>query len=192
MFALKRDNRLSVFFLIGIVGGGVHLGLLGTAATNRPTERAPGDYDGDTGGMIGRGNRSTRRKPAQVPLCPPQTSHAARTRTRAAEVRSQRLTAWATARPIIRLISDTLSAAVEILTRHACSGVSSITASLPVQRHSYSEVTPPIHKVNAKCILLIICLSQSHTHGFTNMERPLCILHIRNVYIYVLFSQLRN
>jgi hypothetical protein len=43
--------------------------------------------------MIGRGNRSTRRKPAPVPLCPPQTPHAARTRTRAAAVGSQGLTA---------------------------------------------------------------------------------------------------
>jgi hypothetical protein len=48
---------------------------------------APGDYDnGKIGGMFGRGNRSTRRKPAPVPLCPPQTPHAARTRTRAAAV----------------------------------------------------------------------------------------------------------
>jgi hypothetical protein len=55
---------------------------------------ALGDYDnGEIGGMIGRGNRSTRRKPAPVPLCPPQTPHAARTRTRAAAVGSQRLTA---------------------------------------------------------------------------------------------------
>jgi hypothetical protein len=55
---------------------------------------APGDYDNEEiGGMIGRRNRSTRRKPAAVPLCPPQTPHAARTRTRAAAVGSQRLTA---------------------------------------------------------------------------------------------------
>jgi hypothetical protein len=55
---------------------------------------APGDYDnGEIGGMIGRGNRGTRTKPAPVPLCPPQTPHAARTRTRAAVVGSQRLTA---------------------------------------------------------------------------------------------------
>jgi hypothetical protein len=67
------------------------LGPLGTAATNRPTVPAPGDYDGEIGGMIGRVNRSTRRKPAPVPLCPPQTPHAARTRTRAAAVGSQRL-----------------------------------------------------------------------------------------------------
>jgi hypothetical protein len=49
--------------------------------------------------MIGRGNRSTRRKPAPVPLCPPQIPIAARTQTRAAAVGSQSLTAWATARP---------------------------------------------------------------------------------------------
>jgi hypothetical protein len=88
-------------FLFGIVGGGVQLGPLGTAATIRPIVPAPGDYnDGQIGGMmIGRGNRSTRRKPAPVPLCPPQTSHAARTRTRVAAVGSQQLTAWGTAWP---------------------------------------------------------------------------------------------
>jgi hypothetical protein len=46
-------------------------------ATNMPIVPAPGDYDnGEIGGMIGRGNRSTRRNPAPVPLCPPQTPHA--------------------------------------------------------------------------------------------------------------------
>jgi hypothetical protein len=60
------------------VGGGVQLGPLGTAATNRPIVPTPGDYDdGEIGGMmIGKGNRSTRRKPAPVPLYPPQTPHA--------------------------------------------------------------------------------------------------------------------
>jgi hypothetical protein len=73
---------------------------LGTAATNRPIVSAPGDYDdGESGGMIGRGNRGTRRKSAPVPLCPPQTPHAARTRTRAAAVGSQLLAARAMARP---------------------------------------------------------------------------------------------
>jgi hypothetical protein len=67
-------------FLIGRVGGGVQLGPLGTTATNRPIVPAPGDYDdGEIGGMIGRGNPSTRRKPAPVPLCPPQSPHAVRT-----------------------------------------------------------------------------------------------------------------
>jgi hypothetical protein len=76
------------------VGGGVQLGPFGTAATYRPIVPAPDDYDdGEIGGMIGRGNRSTRRKPPPVPICPPQTPHAARTRTWAAAVGSQRLTA---------------------------------------------------------------------------------------------------
>jgi hypothetical protein len=62
------------------MGGGVQLGPLGTTATNRPIVPAPGYYDdGEIGGMIGRGNQSTRRKPAPVLLCPPQTPHAART-----------------------------------------------------------------------------------------------------------------
>jgi hypothetical protein len=76
-------------------GGELQLGPLGTAATNSPIVLAPHDYDdGEIGGMMtGKENRSTRRKPAPVPLCPPQTPHAARTRTRAAAVGSQRLTA---------------------------------------------------------------------------------------------------
>jgi hypothetical protein len=50
------------------------MGPLGTAATNVPTVPAPGDYDdGEIDGMlIGRGNRSTQRKPSPVPLCRPQ------------------------------------------------------------------------------------------------------------------------
>jgi hypothetical protein len=70
---------------------------------NRPTVPAPGDYDEEEirGMMIGRRNRSTRRKPAPVPLCLPQTPHAVRTRTRAAAVGIKRLAAWATARPYL-------------------------------------------------------------------------------------------
>jgi hypothetical protein len=77
------------------------LGPLGTEASNRPIVPAPGEYDDrEIGGMIiGRGNRSTQRKPAPMLLSPPQTTHAARTRTRAAAVGSQRLTACTTARP---------------------------------------------------------------------------------------------
>jgi hypothetical protein len=85
---------LYAFFLTGIVGGGIQMGPLGTAATNRSIVPPPGDCDDrEIGGMMGRGNRSTQSKPASVPLCPPQTLHAARTRTRAASVGSQRLTA---------------------------------------------------------------------------------------------------
>jgi hypothetical protein len=55
---------------------------------------APDDNDecGALGGMrIGRGNQSTRRKLAQVPLCPPQIPHDLTwARTRAAAVGSRR------------------------------------------------------------------------------------------------------
>jgi hypothetical protein len=55
--------------------GGVEskLGPLGTSATEWPIVPAPGDYDDEEfGGMkIGRGNPSTRRKPAPAPLYPP-------------------------------------------------------------------------------------------------------------------------
>jgi hypothetical protein len=56
---------------------------------------------GEIGGMkIGTGNRNTRRKPTSAPLRSPQLPHDySRVRTRAAEVESQGLAAWAMARP---------------------------------------------------------------------------------------------
>jgi hypothetical protein len=72
------------------------LGPLGTSATEWPVVPAPDDYDDEefSGMKIGKGNRSTRRKPAPVPLCPPQIPlHQTRARTRTAAVGSQRLTA---------------------------------------------------------------------------------------------------
>jgi hypothetical protein len=90
------------FFLVSL--GGVRLSPLGTSATAgllyQPRMIDDDDY-GAVGGMkIGRGNRSTRRKPAPVALCPPQIPHDPTwDRTRAAVVGSQRLTAWAMARP---------------------------------------------------------------------------------------------
>jgi hypothetical protein len=94
------------FFLIFLIknlnsnsGGWSPIGSTRHCRHQWPMVPAPGDYDGDIGGMIGRGNRRTRRKPAPVLLCPPQTPHAARTRTRAAAVGSQRLTVSGTVRP---------------------------------------------------------------------------------------------
>jgi hypothetical protein len=94
MHSYKGSSFVIMFiFLIGIVEVGVQFGALCTAATNRPIVSAPGDYDdGKISGMIGRGSQSTWRKPSPVPLCPPQTPHAAWTRTQAATVGSQRLT----------------------------------------------------------------------------------------------------
>jgi hypothetical protein len=86
-----EKRKISFFFICYSGGGG--WSPIGTTR-HCGTVQAPGDYDdGEIGGMIGRGNRSTRRKPVPMPLCPPQSPHAARTRTRAAAVGSQRLTA---------------------------------------------------------------------------------------------------
>jgi hypothetical protein len=57
------------------------------------------DESGAVGGMIDGENRSTRQKPASVPLCPPQIPHdLTRDRYRIAAVGSQQLIALATAR----------------------------------------------------------------------------------------------
>jgi hypothetical protein len=71
---------------------------LGTAATSgllyKPQMIDEGDCGAIGGIKIGRGKRSTRRKPAPATLCPPQIPHdQTRARTRAAAVGSQRLTA---------------------------------------------------------------------------------------------------
>jgi hypothetical protein len=56
---------------------------------------APDDYDvcGAVDGLIGKGNRSTRRKFISVPRCPPKITHMTQARTRVTVVESQRLTA---------------------------------------------------------------------------------------------------
>jgi hypothetical protein len=68
--AINNDN------LIIIILSGVRLSPLGTAATNvlltQPHMIDDGDCGPIGGSRIGRGNRSTRRKPAPAPLCPPQ------------------------------------------------------------------------------------------------------------------------
>jgi hypothetical protein len=76
----------------------VRLNPLGTVATTDQLHQPQVIDDGDCGAISGmkidRGNKSTRRKSAPAPLCPPQVSHGqTRTRTRTVEVGSQRLTA---------------------------------------------------------------------------------------------------
>jgi hypothetical protein len=94
----------SLLFLI-IILSGVRLSPLGTAATTVLWYQPQMIYDGDhgaIGGMkIGRGIRSTWRKPSPMPVCPPQIPHDL---TRATAVGRQRLTAWAMARPRCSLV----------------------------------------------------------------------------------------
>jgi hypothetical protein len=83
-------------------GGGVHTGSTWHVGHFRPIVPAPGDCEeGEFGGIkIGRGNGSSRRKPAPAPLCPPQMPlDQTWARNRAAAVGSLRLTARAMARP---------------------------------------------------------------------------------------------
>jgi hypothetical protein len=97
VITLSHTTIIIFLFLVG--WDWVHLVL--------PIVPAPDDSDcGATDGMkIGRGNRSTRRKPAPVSFCPPEIPHdLTRARTRATAVGSQRLTAWAMA----RLLSHTI------------------------------------------------------------------------------------
>jgi hypothetical protein len=100
-----RSPPLYYFF---IIVSGVRLNPLGSAPTTgllyQPQMIDEGEC-GEIGGLkIGRGNLSTRRKPAPAPLCRPQIPHdQTRTRTRAIAVESQRLTARAMARPVIIL-----------------------------------------------------------------------------------------
>jgi hypothetical protein len=77
IYGSPATTIVTFFKKISIMGGGIQLGPLGTTTTNRPIVPAPGDYDdGEIGGIIGKGNRSTMRKPASMPLCPPQIPHA--------------------------------------------------------------------------------------------------------------------
>jgi hypothetical protein len=63
------------FFFFSFSGWGESIWYVGDCWPIVPA-RIIGDECGAVGGMrIGRGNRSTRRKPASVPLCPPQIPH---------------------------------------------------------------------------------------------------------------------
>jgi hypothetical protein len=92
---MAARSQLLLFF---IILSGVRLSPLGTAANTgllyQPQMIDNGDCGAIGGIKIDRGNRSTRRKPAPVPLCPPQIPNDLhRARTRAAVVRNQKPTA---------------------------------------------------------------------------------------------------
>jgi hypothetical protein len=63
-----------IIFVIRTVGVGVQTGSTRHVGHFWPIVSAPGDSEnGEFGGMkIGRGNRSTRRKPTPAPICLPQ------------------------------------------------------------------------------------------------------------------------
>jgi hypothetical protein len=89
-YSLTSAESTGILFFYFIIVSGVSLSPLGLLYQPQIID------DGDCGMKIGRGNWSTRRKPAPAPLCPPQIPHDQTwARIRAAAVGSQRLTAWA-------------------------------------------------------------------------------------------------
>jgi hypothetical protein len=107
---LRSLGRYSSLVDLGL---GVLLGWSGTESTiteattgllYQPRMTIDEDECGAIDGMIGKGNGSTRRKPTQVPLFPPQIPHnLTRARTQTAAVGSRRLTAWPTERLLIEM-----------------------------------------------------------------------------------------
>jgi hypothetical protein len=96
----NAKHRLTAFGisanLLLLFSHGARLSPLGTAPTIWLTVPIPDDDDDDCGIIgemrIDRGNRITRRKPAPVPLCPPQITYdLTRARTKATAVGSRRL-----------------------------------------------------------------------------------------------------
>jgi hypothetical protein len=89
---ISHSSNKSVFchyyYYYFIIVSGVRLSPLGTAATTEIFYQPQMIDDGDCGAISGmkiwRGNRSTQRKPAPAPLCPPHIPHdQTRARTRA-------------------------------------------------------------------------------------------------------------
>jgi hypothetical protein len=73
---VKLINLKKNYYFITPIISGVRLSPFGAAATTGLLYQPQMIDDGDCGAIdrmkIGRGNQSTRRKPAPVPLCPPQ------------------------------------------------------------------------------------------------------------------------
>jgi hypothetical protein len=87
--ALLRQRQSFYLSFSPFLGWRPFIGLL-----YQPRMLMDGDECGAVGAMNSTGNRSTRRKPSPVPLCPPQIPHdLTRARTRSATTGSRRLTA---------------------------------------------------------------------------------------------------
>jgi hypothetical protein len=75
MFHFLPLSYIIIIIIIIIISHGVRLSPLGTSATigllYQPRMTDGDDYGAVSGMRIGRGKRSTQRKPAPVPLCPP-------------------------------------------------------------------------------------------------------------------------
>jgi hypothetical protein len=136
--AIKAPPTSEGFFLFCEVGWDwvhlVHRPLIGLLYQPWMTEE-----HGAFGGMrMGRGNRSTRRRPAPVPLCSPQMPHDLTwDRIRAAAVGSRRLTPWATSRPSQRDVRNDVKLETYLIWRKVSPERCVITWTLNVMSKSY-------------------------------------------------------
>jgi hypothetical protein len=74
---IRSKHGTIIFFYYYWWGGTKSLGTTATSGLLYKPQMIDEDDCRAVGGMkIGRGNRSTRRKPAPAPLCPPQIKHA--------------------------------------------------------------------------------------------------------------------
>jgi hypothetical protein len=86
-----RTDAIAISLFL-FLWGGVKLNSLLLRPLIAPVPDDDDDECGVIGGIFGRGNRNTRRKPVPVPFCPPQIPYdQTRARTLAAAVGSQRL-----------------------------------------------------------------------------------------------------
>jgi hypothetical protein len=71
------DNAIDMSYLVSLGWGETEVHLVRRPVFGTLYQPWMMDVDecGEVDGMIGRGNRSTPRKPAQVPLCPSQITH---------------------------------------------------------------------------------------------------------------------
>jgi hypothetical protein len=98
-------HNLTIWTIVSFWGR-VRVSPLGTSATVWPLIPGPGDkwwwmWSSRSNENWQGKPKYSEKKPASVPLCPPQIPHdLTLARTRAATVGSRRLTAWAMARPI--------------------------------------------------------------------------------------------
>jgi hypothetical protein len=148
-------------------------GPLGTLAIYWPIVPAPGDCeDGEFGGMNGRRHRSTRRKPAPAPLCPPQIPlDQTRDWTQAAAVGSQRLTASAMARPWHLSWSVGIPSVVPYLSADAATNHCSLQSNNSVQSHFW-------HQLSYVWVITDGVLSSSPHHTLSLLSRCVFTSHL--------------
>jgi hypothetical protein len=183
---------VGIWFFYWYSGGWSPVGSTRHCGHQWPIVPAPGDYDDrEIGGMIGRGNRRT----------------AARMRTRAAAVGSQRLIAWATARPGVGigcLLYDVRQIHWKTILRETSPPTSSLKYLFIIIEYFYAElamkgtvvcdVTPySLIEIDRRVALFAICSSllamevthssETSVHCYKSTRRHILESIIQNIHV---------